>query len=1455
MLSSMDDDVSIVNQVPVGILSGVHFNVLTENYAENISMLTIETPAGVTDPKLGFPNPTSQCATCGARSNKQCEGHFGVIHFPYTIIHPYFTAEVVQILNKICPGCKSLRRERRAKGAKTGAKHDSARVCNPCKYCAVGRPSIRFRVSTNDLFRKTAITVELTERPQNKYQLENFWDFIPKDVQVEESVNNNNNKRVLSPAQVYHLLKDVDPSFIKEFVSRKDALFLNCFAVTPNCHRVTELIHPFSTGQKLIFDDRTRAFRKLVDFRGAANELASRVLDCLKLSKLRLEKSNNDSDNVDVLNTSASKWMKEVVLTKRSDHIIRSVVTGDPYLKLCEIGIPCYIAERLQISDHLNSLNWEKLTASCNLRLLEKGEVYVRRKGELVSVREMEDFQFGDLIYRPLNDGDIMLINRPPSVHQHSMLALHVKILPINSVVSINPLCCSPLQGDFDGDCLHGYVPQSMEARVELRELVGLDKQLRNEQNGRNLLSLAHDSMTAAYLLTAEDVVLSKPQVQNLEMLCPLKLLSPPANSDFWTGKQIFSMLLPPEFDYASPSNGVQITKGELISSPTGSSWFRGDADGNFFESLINHRGGKFLDYLDAAQSVFCEYLSSRGFSVSLLDLYLCSDGHLRKNLVDEISCGLQEAEKNCHVTQLLVKSSIKYLLGDEEENQIAMSLEADKLCCEKQKSAGLSRASASAFKYVYQDIQNIAYQYAANDNALLAMMKSGSKGNLSKLVQQSMCLGLQHSLVPLTFRLPHKLSCSAWNELKERNSNFEEYFECNKNFIPTAVVEGSFVTGLNPLECFIHSVTCRDSTFSDHASVPGTLMRKLSFFMRDIQLAYDGTVRNAYGNQLVQFSYAVEKGESSSQGNDGSIGESMNACEAVGGHAVGALAASAFSEAAYGALDQPITVLEPSPLLNFKKVMESGSRKAKGSRTVSLFLSQKLRRLRYGSEYGVLEIKNHLEKLLFSDIVSTVMILYSPENHNRMQICPWVCHFHVSKDILKKMRLKVFSIIDALKRKCEATASLANVQLVSKNGCRSDAGNDTTIVCITATITESPRKSHADLYSVREVVIPSLLGSVVKGFAEVDKVEILWHDHPVESRIQKKSPGGELYLSVSLSANCKSKNMWSRLMNNCLPIMNLIDWTRSYPDDLSEINSAFGIDVAWRCFLENLRSAATDTGKTILPEHLILLADCLSVTGEFVGLSPKGVARQKALVSVSSPFMLACFNNAGPNFIKAAKKGTADGLLGSIDALAWGKRPCLGTGAQFDFMYSGKGHEIQKPVDIYNLLASHTSSHDSETKINLPPNDQTIVSEKLGAHHVNKWSNAKVFNAAIPKKFLQKHFSVDDIWKLGRIWKRILYKYEIDDKLSDIDKAMLLMALKFHPHREEKIGSGAVDIKVGHHAEYKDSRCFVLERDDGTFEDFSYKKCVFGALEIIAPSRAKLYQTRWAKNGTTQKV
>lgn len=42
----------------------------------------------------------------------------------------------------------------------------------------------------------------------------------------------------------------------------------------------------------------------------------------------------------------------------------------------------------------------------------------------------------------------------------------------------------------------------------------------------------------------------------------------------------------------------------------------------------------------------------------------------------------------------------------------------------------------------------------------------------------------------------------------------------------------------------------------------------------------------------------------------------------------------------------------------------------------MSLYLSETLSKKKHGFEYGSLEIQNHLEKLSFSEIVSTSMIM-----------------------------------------------------------------------------------------------------------------------------------------------------------------------------------------------------------------------------------------------------------------------------------------------------------------------------------------------------------------------------------------------------------------------------------------------------------------------------------------------
>lgn len=84
-------------------------------------------------------------------------------------------------------------------------------------------------------------------------------------------------------------------------------------------------------------------------------------------------------------------------------------------------------------------------------------------------------------------------------------------------------------------------------------------------------------------------------------------------------------------------------------------------------------------------------------------------------------------------------------------------------------------------------------------------------------------------------------------------------------------------------------------------------------------------------------------------------------------------------------------------------------------------------------------------------------------------------------------------------------------------------------------------------------------------GFAEIDRVDITWNDRP---KVPKpRCSHGELYLRVTMSGEGNSR-FWATLINNCLPIMDLIDWTRSHPDNTHSLCLAYGIDSGWKYFL-----------------------------------------------------------------------------------------------------------------------------------------------------------------------------------------------------------------------------------------------------------------------------------------------
>lgn len=70
-----------------------------------------------------------------------------------------------------------------------------------------------------------------------------------------------------------------------------------------------------------------------------------------------------------------------------------------------------------------------------------------------------------------------------------------------------------------------------------------------------------------------------------------------------------------------------------------------------------------------------------------------------------------------------------------------------------------------------------------------------------------------------------------------------------------------------------------------------------------------------------------------------------------------------------------------------------------------------------------------------------------------------------------------------------------------------------------------------------------------------------------------------------------------------------------------------------------------------------------------------------------------------------------------------------------------------------------------------------------------------------------------------------MLNKYDVGDRVSASDAVVLSAALALHPEAADKIGPGIQGFSV-RSADFG-SKCFWVNRIDGTTEKFSHKACV----------------------------
>ena len=176
---------------------------------------------------------------------------------------------------------------------------------------------------------------------------------------------------------------------------------------------------------------------------------------------------------------------RQNLLGKRVNFTARSVISPDPNLRIDQVGIPLDVAKILTFPERATKHNINHLKELIRNGPVWPGanEILYARSGDKISLsflrtrkkrnEKASELRYGDVVMRHLNNTDVVLFNRQPSLHRQSMMAHQVKVMTWKTF-RFNECVCAPYNADFDGDEMNVHLPQTPEAKAEAMTLMGV---------------------------------------------------------------------------------------------------------------------------------------------------------------------------------------------------------------------------------------------------------------------------------------------------------------------------------------------------------------------------------------------------------------------------------------------------------------------------------------------------------------------------------------------------------------------------------------------------------------------------------------------------------------------------------------------------------------------------------------------------------------------------------------------------------------------------------------------------------------------------------------------------------------------------------------------------------------------------------------------------------------------
>jgi len=176
---------------------------------------------------------------------------------------------------------------------------------------------------------------------------------------------------------------------------------------------------------------------------------------------------------------------RQNLLGKRVDYSGRSVVVVGPNLKLYQCGLPKKIALELFKPFIINKVQEMGYTIKSAKKMVEhvRAEVW-------------------DILEEILDD-HLVLLNRAPTLHRHSIQAFK-PVLVEGNAITLHPLVCGGFNADFDGDQMAVHVPLSYEAQTEAKFLMLSSLNILSPASGKPIIVPNQDIVLGLYYLTKE---------------------------------------------------------------------------------------------------------------------------------------------------------------------------------------------------------------------------------------------------------------------------------------------------------------------------------------------------------------------------------------------------------------------------------------------------------------------------------------------------------------------------------------------------------------------------------------------------------------------------------------------------------------------------------------------------------------------------------------------------------------------------------------------------------------------------------------------------------------------------------------------------------------------------------------------------------------------------------------